>query len=69
MAVAQSIFPLNGWLQLFWANFDMALTFLALKIAIGLEKNIFRYFKKIITKGHLTVTCLVILLMPKNQFP
>ena len=46
MAIAQSIFTLNGWFQLFWAAFDLALTFLALKVVIGLRKIYFWAFKK-----------------------
>ena len=47
MAVAQSIFTLNGWFRLFWAASYLALTFWALKVAIGLEKNYFWTFQKI----------------------
>ena len=63
MAVAQSIFNLNEWLQLFWAAVDMALTLLALKVAIGLEKNYFWVFQKINHKHSLNsllaYTCLL----------
>ena len=52
MAVAQSIFTGYGWFQLFWAAFDLALTFWALKVAIGLKKMIFGHFNKLITYGH-----------------
>ena len=44
MAIAQSIFILNGWFQLFWAAFDMALTFL--ESCHRIEKIDFWVFQK-----------------------
>ena len=38
MAVAHSIFTLDGWVQLFWAAFDMPVTVVPLKVALGLQK-------------------------------
>ena len=35
MAVACSIFTLDGWAQLFWAAFDMPVTGLPLEVALG----------------------------------
>ena len=35
MAVAHSIFTLDGWVQLFWAAFDMPVTGVPLKVALG----------------------------------
>ena len=35
MAVARSIFTLEGWVQLFWAAFDMPMTGVPLKVALG----------------------------------
>ena len=59
MAIAQSIFTGYGWFQLLLAAFDMALTFWALKVAIGLEKVYFGAFKKTgnghVMDGHLPV--------------
>ena len=47
MAVACSIFTLGGGgVQLFWAAFDMPVTVVPLKVALGLEKIDFWAFKK-----------------------
>ena len=37
MAVAHSIFSLDGWVQLFWAAFDMPITVGPLTVALGCE--------------------------------
>ena len=47
MAVAHSIFTLDGWFQLFWAAFVMPVTVVPLKVALGLEKIDFWVFKKL----------------------
>ena len=39
MAVAQSIFTLDGWVQLFWAAFDMPKTGVPWKVALRYKKN------------------------------
>ena len=41
MAVAHSIFTLGGWVQLFWTYFDMPMTGVPLKVALGYKKNCF----------------------------
>ena len=41
MAVARSIFTLDGWVQLFWAAFDMPVTVVPLKVELGYKKNSF----------------------------
>ena len=70
MAIAQLIFTGYGWFRLFWAAFDLALIFLALKVAIELEKLVFGHFKKLITYGHLMGTCLIhFFKCPKINFP
>ena len=46
MAVAHSIFTLDGVVQLFWAAFDMSVTVVPLKVALGLEKFDFWAFQK-----------------------
>ena len=46
MAVAHSIFTLDGWFQLFWAAFDMPMTGVPLKVALGYKKIGFWVFKK-----------------------
>ena len=46
MTVAHSIFTLDGWVQLFWAAFDMPITVVPLKVALGLEKIDFWSFQK-----------------------
>ena len=50
MAVAHSIFTLDVGVQLFWAAFDLPMTVVPLKVALGLEKFDFWAFKKIITQ-------------------
>ena len=46
MAVAHSIFTLDGAVQLFWAAFDMPVTEVPLKVALGYKKLVFWHFKK-----------------------
>ena len=46
MAVAHSIFTLDGGFQLFWAAFDLPMTVVPLKVALGLEKMSFGHLKK-----------------------
>ena len=46
MAVSQSIFTLDGWVQLFWADFDMTMTGVPLKVALGYKKIVFWAFQK-----------------------
>ena len=41
MAVAHSIFTLDGGFQLFCAAFDKPMTGVALKVALGYKKNCF----------------------------
>ena len=38
MAVARSIFALGGRVQLFWTSFDMPVTGVPLKVALGYKK-------------------------------
>ena len=45
MAVACSIFTLCGGLQLFWAAFDMPVTVVPLKVALGWDKFDFWAFQ------------------------
>ena len=44
MAVACSIFTLDGFVQLFWAAFDMPMTVVPLKVALGWDKLDFWVF-------------------------
>ena len=44
MAVARSIFTLDGGFQLFWAAFDLTFAVVPLKVAIG-ENFFFGHFK------------------------
>ena len=44
MAVAHSIFTLDGEVQLFWSAFDMLMTVVPLKVALGLGKFDFLAF-------------------------
>ena len=46
MAVARSIFTLGGWVQLFWTAFDMPMTGVPLKVALGYKKIVFCVFQK-----------------------
>ena len=46
MAVACSIFILDGWIQLLWAAFDMPVTGVPLKVALGYKKIVFWVFQK-----------------------
>ena len=46
MAVARSIFTLDGGFQLFCAAFDMPVTGVALKVALGYKKIVFWAFQK-----------------------
>ena len=46
MAVAHSIFTLDGWVQLFSAAFDMPVTGVALKVALVYKKIVFWAFQK-----------------------
>ena len=48
MAVAHSIFTLDGGFQLFWAAFDLLMTVVPLKVALGWDKFDFWPFQKII---------------------
>ena len=49
-ALADPLFTLDGGFQLFWAASDMLVTVIPLKLALGLEKNDFWAFQKIIQK-------------------
>ena len=46
MAVACSIFNLGGQIQLFWTAFDMPVTGVPLKVALGYKKNVLWVFQK-----------------------
>ena len=46
MAVARSIFTLGGGFQLFCTAFDMPMTGVALKFALGYKKIVFWAFQK-----------------------
>ena len=61
MDVAHTIFTLDGWVQLFWAAFDMPVTGVPLKVALGYKKIVFWALKKIIEKNSL-VSHLVIII-------
>ena len=50
MAVACSLFTLEEGVKLLWAAFDMPMTVVPLKVALGLEKIDLWAFKKIITQ-------------------
>ena len=50
----ENMFTLDGGLQLIWAAFDMPVTVVPLKVALGLEQNSLR--------SHLTFTCVIIFL-------
>ena len=60
MAVACSIFTLGGQVQLFWTAFDLHMTVVPLKVALGLEKFDFWAFQKNNWKNSLGYTCVII---------
>ena len=53
MAVAISIFHLDGGFQLFWSAFYLPITVVSLKVALGLQKKDFWVFQK---DNHTSVT-------------
>ena len=59
MAVARSIFTLDGGVQLFWAAFDMPMTVVPLKVALGQDKFDFWTLKKFNKDTHLTYTWVI----------
>ena len=61
MAVACSIFTLDGGFQLFCAAFDMPVTGVALKVTLGYKKMFFGHFKKIIMMLHLDTHLVIII--------
>ena len=56
MAVARSIFTLDRGFQLFWAAFDLPMTVVPLKVALGLEKIDLWALNKIIIRIYSTGT-------------
>ena len=46
MALADPIFTLDGGFQLFWAAFDLLVTVVPLKVALGLKKIDYWVFQK-----------------------
>ena len=57
MAVAHSIFTLDVGVQLFWAGFDMPVTGVPLKVALGYKKIVFWTFQK---NNQQTYTCVTL---------
>ena len=51
MAVACSIFTLDGGFQLFWAAFDLLMTVVSLKVAIGFKKKMILGIYSLGSKG------------------
>ena len=41
MALSEPLFTLDGGVKLFWAAFDVHVTVIPLKVALGLEQQIF----------------------------
>ena len=60
MPVARSMFTLDGAVQLFCAAFDMSVTGVALKFALGYKILFFGRFKNIIKETHLTPTWVIL---------
>ena len=60
MAVACSIFTLDGGFQLSCTAFDMPVTGVALKVALGYKKIVFWAFQKIIMDIHLCYTWVIL---------
>ena len=67
MALADPKFTLDGWFQFCWAAFDLSMTVVPLKVALGFDKFDFWEFQKnnhdVTLDTHLRD---YILLMPKN---
>ena len=64
-----SIFTLDGGFQMFWAAFDLPMTVVPLKVALGWEKIDFWPFQKNNRKNSLGYTCVIIFLKcPKIKF-
>ena len=69
MALADPIFTLVVGFQLFWAAFDLLMTVVPLKVALGLEKIYFWAFKKNNHDDSLDIHLHDYFFeMPKNQF-
>ena len=68
MALADLIFTLVVGFQLFWEAFDLFVTVVPLKVALGLEKFDFWEFQKIIEKLTWLHLCDYFFEMPKNLF-
>ena len=69
MAEARSIFTLGGGFQLFCAAFDMPVTGVALKVALGYKKIVFGRFKKIIMDIHLCHTWVFLAFWANKEWP
>ena len=69
MAVAHSIFTLDGWFQLFWAAFDMPMAGVPLKVALWYKKIVFGHFKKIIMETHLCPTWVILAFWANKEWP
>ena len=61
MAVARSIFTLDGGFQLFYTAVDMPVTGVPFKVALGYKKMVFGHFKKIIDKQSLDIHLVIII--------
>ena len=69
MALTDPIFTLDGDFQLFWAAFDLPMTVVPLKVALGLEKIDFVGISKNNHEESLDRhLCNYFFEMPKNQF-
>ena len=62
MAVARSLFNLGGWVQLFWAAFDLILAVVPLKVVLGWLKFYFWVFQKNNHDVTLDTHCMIIFL-------
>ena len=69
MDVARSIFTLDGGFQLFCAAFDMPVTGVALKVALGYKKKFLGRFKKIIMDNHLCYTWVILAFWANKEWP
>ena len=68
-ALADPIFTLDGGFQLFWAAFDLPMTVVPLKVALGLEKFDFWAFQKNNHEESLDGNlCDYFFELPKNKF-
>ena len=69
MAVARSIFTLEGGFQLFCAAFDMPMTGVTLEVALGYKKIVFWAFQKNNHMSHLKINWVFLAFSANKEWP